>query len=226
MPMSGNAVVLIWNDVTDEGRDAFYTWHNNEHIPERLAIPGFNRGRRLRGADAQPEWLTIYEADDLAVLTGDAYLQRLNNPTPATRTTVRHFRHTARSICTIGLSVGASTGGWICAARLDVSADAADGLHQYLADTMFPQLTGHASVLAAHLCNADKQASHIETNEAKERAFTVPSCIVLVEAATHAAAQFAQQQFALPAFRAFCSSAPLADIYALEIARLSAPQIA
>jgi hypothetical protein len=224
MPMLGKAVVLIWNDVTDEGRDAFYAWHNNEHVPERLAIPGFNRGRRLRGANAQPEWLTVYEADDLAVLTGATYLERLNHPTPATRATVRHFRNTARSICTIGLSVGASTGGWICAARLEVAAEALEGLRQYLADTMFPTLTAHASVLAAHLCDADTQASNIETNEAKERAFTVPTCIVLIEAATQQAAEFAQQQLAAPALRAFCSSAPLAAVYALEIARLAAPQ--
>jgi hypothetical protein len=224
MPMLGKAVVLIWNDVTDEGRDAFHEWHNNEHIPERLAIPGFNRGRRLRGDDAHPEWLTIYEADDLPVLTGDIYLERLNNPTPATRATVRHFRNTARSICTVSLSSGISTGGWICAARLDIAADAADGFARHLGDTLFPALTRHPSILAAHLCDADTQASNIETNEAKERAFTVPTRIVLVEAATREAAEFAQQQFLHPAFRALCANPPAAGIYAMEIARLGAPQ--
>jgi hypothetical protein len=224
MPMLGKAVVLIWNDVTDEGRGAFYEWHNNEHMPERLAIPGFIRGRRLRGDDAHPEWLTIYEADDLPVLTGETYLERLNHPTPATRATVRHFRNTARSICTVSLSTGISTGGWICAARLDIAANAADGFTRYLAETMFATLTGHPSVLAVHLCDADTQASNIETNEAKERAFTVPTRIVLVEAATREAAGFAQRQFLQPAFRAFCGNAPLADIYAMEITRLSAPQ--
>jgi hypothetical protein len=224
MPMQGQAVVLIWNDVADEGRSAFYEWHNNEHVPERLAIPGFQRGRRLRGDDAKPEWLTVYEADDLAVLTGDAYLERLNHPTPATRATVRHFRNTARSICTVSLSSGVSTGGWICAARLEIAADAAERFTRYLADTLFPALTRHPCVLAAHLCDADTQASNLETSEAKERAFTVPTCIVLVEAATREAAGFAQQQFAQPALRAFCGSPPLADIYALEITRLAAPQ--
>ena len=41
---------------------------------------------------------------------------------------------------------------------------------------------------------------------------------------TQEAAEFARLQFAQPAFRAFCRSAPLADVYALEIARLGAPQ--
>ena len=38
----GDAVVLVWNDVADEGREQFYQWHDREHIPERLATPGFH----------------------------------------------------------------------------------------------------------------------------------------------------------------------------------------
>jgi len=43
----GKAAVIIWNDVAPEGRDAFYAWHDKEHVPERLAIPGFLRGSRF-----------------------------------------------------------------------------------------------------------------------------------------------------------------------------------
>ncbi len=42
----GAGVVLVWNDITEQGREQFYDWHDKEHIPERLAIPGFRRGRR------------------------------------------------------------------------------------------------------------------------------------------------------------------------------------
>ena len=46
MSLSGSGVIAIWNDITDEGRANFYEWHDREHIPERVAIPGFLRGRR------------------------------------------------------------------------------------------------------------------------------------------------------------------------------------
>jgi len=95
----GQAAVVIFNDVTREGREAFYRWHDREHIPERLAIPGFRRGRRFGRRGHSPEWLTLYEADDLAVLTSRAYIDRLNAPTAATVSTVAHFRNTSRSIC-------------------------------------------------------------------------------------------------------------------------------
>ena len=70
----GNAAVLIWNDVSHEGLSQFYEWHDKEHIPERLALPGFRRGRRLRCRNHSPEWLTIYEAADLSALVSPEYL--------------------------------------------------------------------------------------------------------------------------------------------------------
>ncbi len=96
----GRGAVVIWNDVAPEGRDQFYAWHDNEHIPERLAIPGFRRGRRFISPSHSPEWLTLYEADDLSVVTSTPYLARLNAPTPATVSALEHFRNTSRAACT------------------------------------------------------------------------------------------------------------------------------
>ena len=82
MSLLGKAVVAIWNDITPEGRRTFIEWHNREHIPERVAIPGFHRGRRYVAIEASPEYFTLYEARDAGVLVSDAYLERLNAPTP------------------------------------------------------------------------------------------------------------------------------------------------
>ena len=38
--LAGEAVVATWNGITPEGRDEFYAWHMQEHIPERVGIPG------------------------------------------------------------------------------------------------------------------------------------------------------------------------------------------
>ena len=95
----GDGAVLVWNDVVSEGRDKFYEWHDKEHIPERLSIPGFRRGRRYVRSGHSPEWLTMYEAVDLNVVVSPAYLERLNAPTPATVDTLRYFRNTSRAVC-------------------------------------------------------------------------------------------------------------------------------
>lgn len=62
----------------------FNAWYDDEHMAERLAIPGFRSARR-RVADLPPgegKYLATYELDSAAVLTSPAYLARLNNPTP------------------------------------------------------------------------------------------------------------------------------------------------
>jgi hypothetical protein len=72
----GDAAVLIWNDIAAEGREEFYRWHDKEHVPERLGLPGFRRGRRFVRPGHSPEWFTMYEAADVSVLVSPQYLER------------------------------------------------------------------------------------------------------------------------------------------------------
>src|SRR2546423_503827 len=104
----GDAAVVVWNDVAPEGREQFYEWHDKEHIPERLAISGFHRGRRYINQGHSPEWLTLYEARDLGVLTSPHYLQRLDSPTRQTVHTLQFFRNTSRAVCRVVASTGSS----------------------------------------------------------------------------------------------------------------------
>jgi hypothetical protein len=214
MSLLGNAVVLIWNDVTQEGREGFYAWHDKEHIPERLSLDGFLRGRRYRGGDASPEWLTVYEARDLDVLTGAAYLERLDNPTPLTRASVKDFRNTARSICSIDTTEGESTGGYVLTLQMRIG----DAAHT---PPSFAHLLARGDVLAIHRFIADDSASNIQTAEAKARAFTVPSHILMIEAATKEGIEACRAALDAHDWSAHGTTAERCQIYALEISRLS-----
>lgn len=86
-----SGLIVIWNDIVSECRDNFLEWHSREHIPERVAIPGFLRGQRWFGESASPQYLTIYSTADASVLTSAAYLARLNSPTPWTQRSVADF---------------------------------------------------------------------------------------------------------------------------------------
>ncbi|MBN3756605.1 hypothetical protein G3N95_26965 [Paraburkholderia sp. Tr-20389] len=218
MSLLGKAAVLIWNDVLETERDAFYRWHDKEHIPERLALPGFLRGRRYRGSGVT-EWLTLYEAEHVAVLTSHAYLERLNHPTPLTQSTVRAFRNTARSICVVEQTTGASTGGHALTLPVPAGFDATP---LFAGDV--PAITADTGVLAAHLFVADDAASHLDTREARERAYVVPSRVLLVETSTLDAArkQLTHLLAGLdPAQRD--AAAAGAGVFTLEISRLATP---
>ena len=46
MGLLGSAVLAIWNDIAPGGDAEFNHWHTREHVPERVGVPGFLRGRR------------------------------------------------------------------------------------------------------------------------------------------------------------------------------------
>jgi hypothetical protein len=217
----GKAAVVIFNDVTPEGREAFYRWHDREHIPERLAIPGFRRGRRFGRRGHSPEWLTLYEADDLAVLTSPAYIDRLNAPTAATVSTVAHFRNTSRSICRVVRSLGESTGGHVLALPLRVPVEQGDALRRAMLDGAFPRLIDTTGIVACHLYAADMAASFTRTTESERRAFDVSPWTALVEASTAEAAGAAMDVVRDELARQRIDAPVDGAVYALEVCRLS-----
>ena len=62
--------------------EEFNAWYDDEHLPERLAIPGFRSARRWVSGRI---YLATYELDSLAVLSSPAYLARYQNQTPWSR---------------------------------------------------------------------------------------------------------------------------------------------
>lgn len=84
MPLLGPAAMLLSFDVVAEAIAEHDHWHTQEHLPERLSIPGFVRGTRWVALAGQPRYFVMYEVEQLATLTSAAYLERLNHPSPWT----------------------------------------------------------------------------------------------------------------------------------------------
>ena len=182
MPLAGAGVIAIWNDITAEGRDNFYRWHEQQHIPERVSIPGFLRGRRYICQSGAPEFYTLYEVRDRAVLSGQPYLDRLNNPTEWTTRSVQHFRNTSRSLCDVLFSWGSGSGGVIGTIRFDCEPAQDASVLKLLMEDVLPKLQEATGIVAAHVCRADLEASTVKTAEQKGRAENlVPRWVVMLE---------------------------------------------
>jgi hypothetical protein len=185
MSLAGQAVVAIWNGIAPEGRTEFYEWHNREHMPERVGIPGFRRGRRYIAKYGHPEYFTLYEADSAEVLVGQDYLNRLNNPTPWTaRVPPTFFRDTARGICRVKFSQGVGQGGWMLTLRFGAEAGREAELEKYLRHTALPPLADIVQVTGVHLCIADQAGSDIKTTERGDRKVYIPDWLVMIESGT------------------------------------------
>src|SRR5437868_3747095 len=140
MSLLGESAVAIWHDIAPEGRDEFYAWHGEEHMPERLGIPGFLRGRRYVAIHGDLEFFNLYETRDMGVTAGPEYLARLNNPTPWTLAAVKHFQKVSRSLCRVAASAGHGQGGLIATWRYDVADHKADVHRQAVIEQLIPAL--------------------------------------------------------------------------------------
>lgn len=93
-------LLAIWADCAPGEEIAFEAWYTQEHLPERMAVPGFQVGRRYEAVEAEVGFLTTYEVASVETLHSPAYRARLEAPTPETRRIMREaFRNTNRTLC-------------------------------------------------------------------------------------------------------------------------------
>jgi len=221
--LAGKAFVAIWHDVSPEGKAEYYEWHNREHMPERVAIPGFIRGRRYIAEQGTPEYFNLYEVETVHVLTGQDYLTRLNNPTPWTLRTVPHIRNVSRSLCRVGASFGCGQGGEILTIRLEASAGLEEKLRRYLTREALPAVADRPGILGAHFGIADRSESEIDTEEKRARgsATRVPGWVILLEGiSAMAVEEAAEPALAIAALRGHGAANPIErGVYRLESSR-------
>jgi hypothetical protein len=86
MPMAtkGTGLLMVWADVPAAQEAEFNRWYNEEHLAERLAVPGFLSGARYEAVKGGPKHLAVYELESPAVMESPAYKTVQANPTPWT----------------------------------------------------------------------------------------------------------------------------------------------
>jgi hypothetical protein len=119
------AFLALWNDL-ERGREPEYDeWHTREHVPERVAAPGFLSGRRyVNRAHPVHRYFTFYEAAGMEAFHTPQYLDLLNNPTPWSASMRPSFRNFLRAPCTLERMAGHGMGAALAVLRVRL-ADAA-----------------------------------------------------------------------------------------------------
>jgi hypothetical protein len=146
----GQAAVLLFFDIVAQDVAEHDHWHTYEHMPERLAIPGFLRGSRWRTSGAS-SYMVLYEVSDGAVLTSPAYLARLNNPTRWTQELMKSYRGMSRGLCRVDWTCGSGLGGAATAFRFQPAAGAEASLRSWLTSAALPRLPARPGLAGAAL---------------------------------------------------------------------------
>jgi hypothetical protein len=151
MPLFGKAAMLLSFDVVDDAIAEHDDWHTHEHLPERLSIPGFVRGTRWVSLDGKPRYFVMYEVAQLAVLQSEAYLERLNHPSPWTSKMMPNYRDMTRGLCSVSGSFGAGIGQIGLLIRFKPETEMKPSLRAWLINDTLPQLPSRPGLGSAHL---------------------------------------------------------------------------
>ena len=168
MALTGKAAVAMWWHIAPEQRSEFLDWHTHEHFPERLHIAGFQRGTRWASEDDGTGFFVMYELSDREVLTGPAYLARLNDPTPWSVKMMPHHAGMVRSLCEVTASAGAGVGRYMLTLRMSPAAKQAPQFRAYL-EELIATLPTRRGVTGAHLLERADFGNVAQTQEQRIR---------------------------------------------------------
>jgi hypothetical protein len=164
MALLGRAAIAMWWDISAEKKAEFEHWHSHEHLPERLAIAGFERGSRWAAADGGLGFFVLYELDDYETLSSPQYLERLNHPTPWSTQLMPHHRNMVRSQCRVVASSGAGLARAMLTLRLSPAAGATGRLRTFLVEQA-RTIAARAGTTAAHLLHTETPQIDLTTEQ-------------------------------------------------------------
>lgn len=178
MTLLGDAAVAMWWTVAEEHVGEFHEWHSKEHLPERLGIPGFNRGSRWQ-RETENAFFVIYELAQYDTLVSDAYRARLDNPTRWSSTMMPLHRDMVRSQCRVLASHGRGVATYMSTTRLSPRDGGQAELEDHLR-TVLPKLPERFGVTGAHLLRTETPAASATKEQQIRGGDAVADWIILV----------------------------------------------
>lgn len=164
--MIGDGALAIWLTLDPAGEEDFNNWYPRQHLPERLAVPGFLRGRRYRTAGGAPPYFTLYELEHTRVLSSPAYLERLNQPTDWTRRVLPVIRGAVRNGgARLATSAGDTVEQHLLTVRILPAAGRGPAVRAWLAGEAVAALTALPGVTGAALLEQDTGGTAVVTEE-------------------------------------------------------------
>jgi hypothetical protein len=116
---STGGFLALWNDVDAACIAEYEAWHQQEHVPERVSVPGILSGTRYESDRAdQQRYFTLYELNSLTCLASQPYRQLVEQPTPWSIRMRRSFRNFLRLTCQLCGTAGDEIGNGVAMERI------------------------------------------------------------------------------------------------------------
>ena len=152
--MQGSAILFSEMVPHGDWEDEFNAWYDEEHIPDRMCLPGFIGVQRYRAQDGT--YLVIYEMDGLKTLQTPGYHIVKTEPSERTSWMLGSVTGFTRNLGTVvaeqgdaGLAMGAAHD--VAAAFLDLPPSEAQKFDEWLLEAPFQELFAQGSFDAARV---------------------------------------------------------------------------
>lgn len=152
-------ILLVQNDIAAATEDEFNRWYQQQHIPERLGVPGFRTARRYRALGSGPAYMAVYECDSVHVLKTQAYLERLAHPTEWTAKIMPSFRNMLRSACRQTWTQGSGIGGGAILVQCKPLQGGEETARRWVREDLAQRLAQSAGAVRMSLWEADAAAT-------------------------------------------------------------------
>ncbi|MGE3540145.1 MAG: DUF4286 family protein [Candidatus Tectimicrobiota bacterium] len=96
----GGTILVVMMEVDPAHEEEFNRWYNDEHLPERLEIPGYISARRFKLAEGEGvlQYLCIWELEDGSPLQSAAYRAQQQRPSALREQAYRHITQRMRGL--------------------------------------------------------------------------------------------------------------------------------
>lgn len=151
MSNHGTGLLGVWMGPAPENEDDLNRWYAEEHLPDRIAIPGFLRARRYVSEQGEPKYVAIYDLEDAHVLASDAYMQVAKNPTPWTTKVTSALQFFLRNEYELVQSIGESRddASYMLLVRIEADKEHLEDLDAWYIEEHLPALAAVPGVIAA-----------------------------------------------------------------------------
>jgi hypothetical protein len=185
MSLLGQGFVVLWSGLMQGYERDFDSWHTIEHMPERLGVPGFLRGRRyMRASKSSADAMFIlYEGAHTDTFRSPGLLARLNDPSEWTKRVQSGLTNFVRGPCRKLASTGDGVGGAIITIRVTGTPGERSETAKALLKAA-PNIAELHGVTAVHVGQHLPDKGFVETAETKLRPSDTSSdfsFVVLVE---------------------------------------------
>jgi hypothetical protein len=152
MADQGRGLLAVWTDIPANIEEDFNRWYDDEHLAERVGIPGFLNARRYISVQGTPKYLALYDTADAQVLHSETYLKVLNHSTPWTQRVRPHFQNFVRNEYELLLTLGtipAQPAPHVLLVRLETAPEYDAEFNDWYNTDHLPALTGVPGVYGA-----------------------------------------------------------------------------